>query len=73
MLTEQKTSTAYLSVYTDSAGQRAWTAFVRNTPICAAMPEEGRATRALRKFIGESEVWVWDGDVGEFTHKIVLR
>jgi hypothetical protein len=69
--------TAYLSVYTDSAGDRVWAAMFQGLPLCPDGPEEraravydrlrlGRVTtREYPKRLPETPA-VWDGDRGQF-------
>lgn len=60
-----KTSTAFLSVHSDSKGNRVWAVFSHNAPLCTwtTLP---RALEVAQRYLGGNiTLSVWDGDLGE--------
>lgn len=66
-----KTCTGYLSVRTNSHGQRVWTAICRNMPLCADNESLRDVLEVARQHFGRVTLAVWDGDKAEFTSEMV--
>lgn len=65
------TITGYLSVRTNAAGRRVWTALCHNQPLCADTENLKDVLILARQTFGRVTLSVWDGDQGEFTSEMV--
>jgi hypothetical protein len=56
----------HLSVYSNAAGRRVWTAFYRGNMACSVMLTRAEAEAALAHWGASAPFAVYDGDIGEF-------
>ena len=68
-----RTTSGYLSVRTNSHGERVWSAVRRNDRLCPDTENLAHVLDIARQHFGEGTIIeIWDADKAAFTHQTVL-